>query len=300
MIAQDSAGARQLEGVLVTAGAALSISINSIAVPTVYAHGANPQTVVLLRYAFFIFAFLAAWSLIGRSLALAARHRRHALISGTFAAAGSVGLLGAYAFIPVSLAIVLVYTYPILTALMLAALQRRAPGFVALVCLVLALAGVVLIIGIEEVVLDPRGLALAALGAAGFAGAIVWNALMLRAADSTLVSFYMSLSGLVVIGALVIATGSFAPPSAATAGWLAMLISAACFSAAFVGMYRGVQLIGGTPAAMILNLEPVFTVALAAVVLGEVVGVRQLLGGALVVAAVAVSQLWEWRAGKPA
>lgn len=292
-----SAPMRPLLGIAVTAGSALAMSLNSMAVIQVYAHGGNAQTVVLLRYAFFIAAFLAVSLLMWRSPLLNGRHTLHALGSGAIAGLGSMGLLGSYSFIPISLTIVLVYTYPIVTALMLSLLQWRWPGILQLACFAVALMGAVMIVGLDQVVLDWRGIALAVLASLCFAGAIAWNAVALTEADATNTSFIMSLSGIAVVALAVFASGTCQPPSGAI-GWLAMLGASVGFSLAFFGMYWGVQLIGGTPAAMVLNLEPVFTVILAAALLGQTLTPKHLIGGALVIGAVVLSQaldLWQAR-----
>ena len=69
-----------------------------------------------------------------------------------------------------------------------------------------------------------------------------------------------------------------------------LLASSVCFAIAYFGLVRNIQLIGSTPAAMIMNLELVFTTAFALVLLGEPTSVRQLVGGGIVLAAVLVSQ----------
>jgi drug/metabolite transporter (DMT)-like permease len=56
-------------------------------------------------------------------------------------------------------------------------------------------------------------------------------------------------------------------------------------------MFRGVHLIGPAPTAMVMNLEPVFTIALAVTLLAETLSDRKLIGVAVVLAAVVASQL---------
>ena len=56
-------------------------------------------------------------------------------------------------------------------------------------------------------------------------------------------------------------------------------------------MFRGVHLIGPAPTAMVMNLEPVFTIALAVTLLAETLSDRKLIGAAVVLAAVVASQL---------
>ena len=81
-----------------------------------------------------------------------------------------------------------------------------------------------------------------------------------------------------------------APAPGDATGWLAMAGLSAAFSLAFFGMNVGVQLVGPTRASMMLNLETVFAMPLAALCLAEAADARRVLGAALVLGAVVVSQ----------
>ena len=85
------------------------------------------------------------------------------------------GLLGSFALIPVSLAIIITYTNPILTAVLQSLLMRRMPGVLQLLCLVAALIGVALTIGVDATGADWRGVTLAALASVGFSVSFAWN-----------------------------------------------------------------------------------------------------------------------------
>ena len=78
-------------------------------------------------------------------------------------------------------------------------------------------------------------------------------------------------------------------------GWLPLLATCFFFTVSFIGMYKAVQWAGGAPTAMLLNLEPVFVMFLAALLLGEALSLPRLLGSAMVIGAVAVSEAWRNR-----
>jgi drug/metabolite transporter (DMT)-like permease len=178
---------------------------------------------------------------------------------------------------------------------MLCLWQRRWPTLVQVICLLMAFAGVAIAIGVDEVAFDLRGVGLAVAAAMGFGLSFAWNSVKLRTADAQVVTLYMLLSGGLVTAVIVAASGTYAA-AAIPIGWLLVLIPAVCFTFAMLGMYEGVRRIGGAHAAMLMNLEPVFTVALAPVVLGEVLTPLRIVGGVLVIAAVYFSQ----RAGSDA
>lgn len=277
-------------GMVVTLAAAFALAINNMSLPFVYQSGWNAQSVVLVR---FIFS-TAVWALVlvvsGLGFRLPVREAGHAMGSGVAVAVGAVGLLGSFQFIPVSLAIVIIYTNPVLTALMLSIWQRRAPSLVQVVCLLVAFAGVAIATGIGDVELDPRGIALALMSSVAFAFSFAWNGVKLRGADARIVTFYMVTAGAFAMVAFMLASRTLSLPEAPI-GWLLFLIPACTFTFAMFGMYEGVKRIGGAPAAMLMNLEPVMTIALAPFVLGEHLTAMHILGGLLVIGAVVVSEL---------
>ena len=109
--------------------------------------------------------------------------------------------------------------------------------------------------------------------------------------DSAVMTFHMAITGFVGGLLYVLATGSFALPADGGGGWGALAVAALGFSVAFFAMFRGVHLIGPARTAMVMNLEPVFTIALAVTLLSEPLSARKLIGGAAVLAAVVVSQV---------
>lgn len=278
-------------GIIIAALAAFTLAINDVSVPFAYAQGFNPPTVVLGRYAFLLASMLLLLPLLGLGFRLPRDQALHALGSGVFSAIGTLGLLGSFAFIPVSLGVVILYTFPIITTLLECVYARRLPGAIELLCLVAALAGVGIAIGLNEVTLDPRGLLLAGISALAFAISIFWNSIKLRTADGTIVTFYMAIAGVGLAVLYLAATGTLMLTQAGFSGWLPLLVTCFFFAISFLGMFKAVEFAGGAPTAMMLNLEPVFAIGLAALVLGEALTLPRLLGSALVIGAIVVSEL---------
>lgn len=278
-------------GMAVTLGAALALAINNVTMPFVYASGWNAQSVVLTRFGLSILVIAAVVAISGRRLSMPGRDVGHAFGSGIAVAIGAIGLLGSFQFIPVSLAIVIIYTNPVLIAVMLSIWHRRLPSLLQFACLVTAFAGVAIAIGIDELSLDPRGIALALMSSVSFAFSFAWNSVKLRHADAMVVTLLMVISGGVATAAFVLASGSYVAPMSVV-GWLLFLIPACCFTFGMLGMYEGVKRIGGGPAGMLMNLEPVFTVVLAPFVLGETLTPMHIAGGILVIGSVYVSERW--------
>lgn len=73
-------------------------------------------------------------------------------------------------------------------------------------------------------------------------------------------------------------------------GWGAILGIAFATALPLAAFYRGIAAVGPSTASILLTVEPALTVVLAAIVLGERLGVSQLLGGGLVLSAVILLQ----------
>ena len=84
----------------------------------------------------------------------------------------------------------------------------------------------------------------------------------------------------------VVAVKGFHPP-ATGGGWMAVLaIAVVCTVLAILFFFEGLERVGPVRASVFSTIEPVFTVLLAAAVLGERITLTRVVGGALIVGAV--------------
>jgi drug/metabolite transporter (DMT)-like permease len=282
-------------GILIAAAAALTLAINDVAVPFAYRQGFSAPTVVFFRFAFLLLSLLVVLPLVRLSYRLPRDNALHALGSGIVAGIATLGLLGSFAYIPVSLALIILYTYPILTALFEAAYAGQRPSLVEMTCLIVALAGIGVVIGLNDVELSPIGILLGIMSAAGYAASIFWNSVRLRQTDGIIVTFYMAISGVAVTALFLLVSSTFVVAPSGFGGWLPLLVTCFFFTVSFIGMFKAVQWAGGAPTAMILNLEPVFVLVLAAILLGESLTLPRIIGSAMVIGAVVVSEAWRNR-----
>ena len=91
-----------------------------------------------------------------------------------------------------------------------------------------------------------------------------------------------------VSSALIVLGRGFAPPVTPT-GWVAVLaIALLCTVVAITAFFAGLSRLGAPDASTLPTLEPLATIVLAAVFLGERISFTQMLGGAIILAAVIV------------
>ena len=271
--------------------AALSISLTNVSAPLVYEAGGNPPSILVLRNLAFLVVCGLWLKSSGRFRWLDRRGQLTCVGAGIAYTVGAAGLLLSLLSLPVSLAILIFFTFPLMTELFESALDRRPPGLGQVVCLLAALAGLAVALEVDRFVYAPDGVFFAVVGAVGVAVSYVWTGRTLPGVDSAVMTFHMAIAGLAGAALYVAATGSFALPADGGTGWGALAVAVLGFAVAFFAMFRGVHLIGPAPTAMVMNLEPVFTIALAAAFLSEELSGRKLIGAAAVLAAVVASQV---------
>jgi len=300
-LARQAGGARKATGATVTVLATIALAVGNVTIPTVYAHGATPTATMLIRYLVLIAGLLALLPLLGQRLRLERRFWGHAMAAGCLSSIGSLGLITAFGLIPVSLALLILYLYPILTAILQSLIERRPVSPAQFACLIAAFSGLAISLGVGGAGfahgVNPLGILSVVVAAFGFAGFFVWSRYGLAGVAPGSATLFTSLSGFGLatgVGLTLHLAGlaSLSVPGLADGdGWLAILAVSVCFSVAYFCMSWGVQLIGATPATLLMNLETVFTLCLAALVLHETLDTHRLAGAALVLASVVASQI---------
>ena len=224
----------------------------------------------------------------------------------------NLALFAAYGAMSVALVLAVYFTYPILVAMASVALgrERFTPARVA--GLVLATAGLALVLGSQAgpaTSITAAGLAFAGLAAACQATYLVVSRAGYTRVPSDQATMLILTGGVLLAlplalvagpaGAAGVAgqsSGSFALAGAfqwiadPTAWLAAILAGTVAAAAAKVWLLRGVRRIGGTRTAVLMLAEPLFGVVLAAIFLGQSVVPVEVAGGALVLAAALLVQ----------
>jgi drug/metabolite transporter (DMT)-like permease len=259
-----------------------------------YDEGATVGTLLSVR---FVLAAALFWALV---LASGAAHELRALRGrdlGTALALGAGGyalqagcFFAALARVDASLLSLLLYTFPAMVAVAAIVLGRERADARRFAALALASCGLVLVLASAEAgAIDALGAALA------LSAAVIYTTYILISEGVAARIRPSLLSALVCTGAAVSLTlgsalvGDLRPDEVSAAGWgwlagIAVVSTVAAVSLFFAGLRR----VGPTTASVLSTVEPVVTVVLAFIVFGELLGTLQLIGGALVIAAVLV------------
>jgi drug/metabolite transporter (DMT)-like permease len=269
--------------------AAFCYSTLAVFAKIAFREGMDAGSLLLSR---FVLAAAILWALVLasprlRTAALVPTGRRRWLfLWGMIGLAGQAALFfAALRLIPANLAEVLLYTCPAFLAIILWIRTRRRPRPAILAAISLALVGTWLVAAPAGDTVPAAGLALGLATGLWFAS---WVLALERASAGVqpIVSTTLVVTGTATTyGLIVPAVFGFAPPPTAAA-WFAvagMVIAATLLG--FTFFVVGIRRTGSQVAAILSTLEPVGTLVLAAVVLGERFAAGQWLGAALVLGA---------------
>ncbi|SOZ37538.1 DMT family transporter [Cupriavidus neocaledonicus] len=286
----------KLAGVLLIAVSASAFGAMAIFARFAYAAGADVYGLLLVR--FMLAAAALAWVMRTRGIALPPWRRVLAL-----AAMGGIGYVGqSFCFFSAlnhaqaSLVALLLYLYPLFVTILAAIFLKERLTTAAVVALVLCSVGAGLTVGGGAG--SPLGIALGLAAAVIYSVYIIVGARLTAGVNPIATTTVICTAAALVYGAVgMLRAGAGAPPPqfpADAGGWLALAgIALLSTVLAILTFFAGLQRLGAAQASMLSTLEPVVTVVLAALLLGEQIGAAQALGGGLILAGV----LWLTRRG---
>jgi threonine/homoserine efflux transporter RhtA len=160
-------------GLGLTLLAAASYGMTPVFARLAYDGGGTALAIIGTRYWVALAALWALARVRGRAAALPSGQRRWGVVVGVLMTCIAYGYIGSVQWIPVGVAALVLYTYPILVTLGAAALLGQRAGAVKLVAILMAFAGVAIVLGWPAAPPDPRGLALAALAGVSYAAMVL-------------------------------------------------------------------------------------------------------------------------------
>ncbi|MBU5637209.1 DMT family transporter [Geomonas sp. Red69] len=275
------------------AASAAGFATLGILIKSAFAGGANISTVLAGRFllaGIFLFVILRVRGINCRL------DRRTAVQLILMGAIGYGGMSGLYAnaihYLPASLTGMLLYTYPALVtilALIVGDERFNAPKGIALVvCSV----GLVLLLGASFEGARLAGV-LSVLGAAViYSCYIIIGNRILKNIDPMVTSLWVCTAAGLAFFLYGLVKGELVFDLTPT-GWLS-IVGIAVFPTLFgvMGFFAGLRLIGATNASIISMLEPLITVLLSVILLGERVTPLQGFGGAVLLFGGLILQLW--------
>lgn len=264
---------------------ALGFSLLPIFAIFAYREGADVLTILFLRFAFaalFLFAYLGL-----KKQSVAVSRRQLALLfalGGVLYSAQSSLFFGSLRYIPASLTSLLLYTFPIIVAILASIVDKEKLTRDNLLAITLAMTGLIFVLGASPSAVNISGVLMALGAAAVYSVYLVLGTRVVRELsplDTTaFVASFAALS-MLIAGAAGGALNFALSPIA----WLAVAgIVAFATILAMLTLFRGLELIGPTRASILSMLEPLLTFTFSALLFGDRFTALQLAGGAAVLA----------------
>jgi len=265
-------------------------AVATLSAALAYDAGSNPATVIWIRFLFSSLTLFAVALALRRPLRPARRDWLPLLGVALGAFGTTNGYLTSVAFIPVSLAVLIFYTFPLVVGIAEPLLERRPVGARLLLCSVVAFAGLGLALGPSFDTLDWRGILLAVVASGSALVAFLSTRRLSQQADS--IGSSAGTLALCFLGMCLVLplTSSFTLPQG-TVGWLGLAAAATLFMGAYFLQLLSLRLAPAGPVALIYNVEPALTVVLAWLILSTALSWVQALGVALVIAALVAAAL---------
>jgi len=248
------------------------------------ASGVDTTTLLLLRFSM---AAALLWALVAVRRERLPRGRDLAVLVGMGAigyAGQAFGYFSALEHASAGLVALLLYLHPVIVALLARAVFGHALRPVQLVAIALAVIGAALTVGNANDG-SPLGIAFGVATAAIYAVYILTGSALSKE-TSPIASTAVIVTAAGAVFALTAAVRGVRLPGTA-GGWAAVIaIAVVCTVAAVALFLAGLERLGPVRATIYSTVEPVFTVVLAALVLGEEVTLLRAGGGALVLGGV--------------
>ncbi|MEN8210475.1 MAG: DMT family transporter [Thermodesulfobacteriota bacterium] len=221
-----------------------------------------------------------------RPIIIPAKERFTAIALGITVFMMGIGYLGATMYIPVSLAVLIFYTAPFFVFIISRFTEKEPFTMIRMAAILMAFAGLFLAMGIQTLSgLHIIGILLAFLASLGFALWATVSNLAIRTADSQAVNLHALSSGVVLFFCFHLLSGSEADQLTQT-GLLYLIGSGIALSIAYITFYAGLKIAGPVKSSMLLNIEPIFTIALSVAIFGEQLSATRLIGAGLVISGV--------------
>jgi probable blue pigment (indigoidine) exporter len=269
--------------------AALSFSGVDVMVKVVFASGMDVMTMVSLR-GMIVVAFMFVWLRLRRPRVWhTSRQRQMAWLIGLLFGGTMYGLMEAISLLPVSIAILAYFAYPLLTGIVGGITGIDRLSWPTLLTALAAFLGLALMLGSGSASLSAAGIAWA-LAAAGFRTAsLLLTRAYLNGTDARLTTWYSMLPSTLLFVAGSIAIGDWHAPGSVL-GWSAFAGSSVCSTLSTLLIYISTNRIGPFRTAFIMNLEPTMTTILSLLLLGEWLTPLQALGAAVMLVSLCVFQ----------
>ncbi len=282
----------KVKGYVIGSIAAATYGTNPLFTLPLYADGMTADSVLFFRYLFALpaVALMLLWR--RRNFRIGRGSVVPLAVMGILLAMSSLLLFVSYNYMDAGIASTLLFVYPLMVAVIMAAFFRERLSVTTMSCIVMALVGIALLFkGEDGATLSVTGTVFVMLSSLSYAAYIVGvNRPGLKQVATLKVIFYVLLSGVMLFACKILVTpGSHFIVPSHWGMWLNIAgLALLPTVVSFICTTKAIQYIGPTPTAILGALEPVTAVVIGITVFDETLTARDLLGLILIVVAVSL------------
>ena len=291
-IRQDS----QLFGVVLIMLGAILFGLTPTFAKFAYADGASALMVMLGRSVVGLVVLVCFIYLTGRSTGYSVANMRRAFVAGAAHAFATFGILASILYIDISLASIILFLYPFPIAVVahFRGETRLEPATIGL--MVFATVGLALVLGVNWDSTDPRGIAIAVMGAVAFTVMVISMADLTKIVGAPRSNLLMTIWAVIIFGLISIGgpvTGlTDAPiPPATIVGWVWVFGVGVMFAFGYLCFFVSASIIGTARASLLSISEPVMIILFAVVLVGESLSLIQWVGVVIVFASLILTEV---------
>jgi drug/metabolite transporter (DMT)-like permease len=275
----------RLLGIATVLVSAVSFGLMPVFASLSYEGGSNAISFTLIRTITLILFITPFVFLLKRGL----RVPQKAIIPVVLTVVGNlglgVGILSAVQYIPVALALLILYIYPAFVIVIETLINRQKLSFLHILVCLLALMGLSLVLAPSMGDLDWRGVAFASMACISITILMLSVHRARRDVDEITLIFWSNSGGLPLMFLIVPLFGGLVFPETQIS-WMALAAGSFVYIVGFWGYALSMRFISASRASLIYNVEPIVAIIAAAAILGEYLDWVQVCGAVLVIVAV--------------
>ncbi len=283
-------------GIVLIFVGALLIGLMPSAAKFAYQDGANALFVLLGRSIIGVGVIFLFIIFTGRRAAISAANLRLSFVSGMTHIVAAIGILASIVYIDISLANIILFLFPFPIAI-IAHFRGETPlTLPTMALMLLAIAGLALVLGVDFSSTDPRGIAIAVMGMFGFTFMIIVMTDLTKVVGAPNSNLLMTIWAVIVF-ALVSILGPLSavidPPQLpqSSVGWVAVVTVGITFSLGYLCFFISANIIGAARASLLSISEPVMIILMAVIVVGESLSAVEWSGVVLVISSLALTEV---------
>jgi drug/metabolite transporter (DMT)-like permease len=280
--------ARALTGNILALAAAVAFALTNASASLAFQGGSNPSTLAALRFVLPALVLTVWLTAQGRPVALSRRDGWIAAALGALTAGYSWALLSAIGAIPLALAILIFYLFPLVATMILGLFGWESLGWKTIAAIVVAFIGLVLALDPSVGNINIEGVLLGLAAALGLGIVVAVSSRVFRSGDSRPVTLHMATASAILLIAFCAQQGDVALPNT-TRGWIGFVAAMLFYAFAMIAFFIAVSMIGPARTSLLSYAEPVVSAGLGVAVLGETLTLTQIGGIILMVGALAAA-----------